>query len=305
MSVVLVLLGLTAAAEAVLICRLLRQMEDWAELLEKTPAGSNIRLGAAVRYKAVLRAAQAINCRLDESQKQTVEARCAGRELQYSIAAVSHDIRTPLAGAMGYLELLQETTEPERQQQYLKVIHRRLQDLGGLLDALFLYTRLAGEETPLECEELSLFDAVCETLAALYPKLQQAGVEPQLHFEEETSRCRANAEALSRVLRNLVLNAVQHGAGDLVIRQQENELLFCNRVAHPETLDPARMFDRFWRADPARGQNVGGAGLGLSIVRQLVQRMDGRVEARLQGEELMISLYLPPSQRKTDGKRTV
>lgn len=305
MTVVLVLLGLTAAAEAVLICRLLRQMEDWAELLEKTPAGSNIRLCAAVRCKAVLRAAQAINRRLDESQKQAAEARSAGRELQYSMAAVSHDIRTPLTGAMGYLELLKETGEPEKQRRYLEIIQRRLEDLGGLLDALFLYTRLSGEETPLECKEVPLFEAVCEALTALYPKLERAGAEPKVQFEDQGVRCSANEEALSRILRNLVLNAVQHGTGGLVIRQAGNRLYFVNRAEHPETLDPDRMFDRFWRADPARGQNAGGAGLGLSIVRQLVQRMGGSVEARLQGDELTVCLTLPPDQKETDCKRAV
>ena len=97
------------------------------------------------------------------------------------------------------------------------------------------------------------------------------------------------------MLRNLILNAAQHGAGSLSIRWQSGKLLFVNPVPEPAALNPDHIFDRFWRADPARLGGSGGAGLGLAIVRQLTEAMGGTVTASLQGNTLTISLALPPA----------
>ncbi len=67
-------------------------------------------------------------------------------------------------------------------------------------------------------------------------------------------------------------------------------------MADPAAIDPAHLFDRFWRADTARRSGHGGAGLGLSIVRQLTEAMGGRVNATLEGDVLRICLWLPPAK---------
>lgn len=293
LNLLLAALALLSLALGITLWRVLQQLAQWAALLQSTPADSNQRLACAVRLGAVQCAAVAINARLDESQRAAIEAGRTGRELQSTIVAVSHDIRTPLAGAAGYLELLQETDDPARRAGYLDVVSRRLKDLETLLDELFLYTRLTAGSLSLDCAPTPVYPALCEALAALYPKLEQAGITPQLDFTQENLRWHANPEALNRVLRNLVMNAAQHGAGCLQITQKGNALSFANRVANPAALDPAHMFDRFWRADPARGVTQGGAGLGLSIVRQLTERMGGCVAASVIGDTLTITLTLP------------
>ena len=144
-----------------------------------------------------------------------------------------------------------------------------------------------------------LWPVLCDALTALYPQLEQAHIEPQIDFPDREIWVQADREALARVLRNLILNAVQHGSGGLVIRQRESSLTIENRVADPAALDLSHLFDRFWRADHARGR--GGAGLGLAIVQQLTLAQGGRVEAQLMGATLCLTLTLQPAASAAQG----
>lgn len=295
---VTVLLALVCAA--LVIERLLwhAQCAAWARQLEELPPDSNAELSASVQSPDSLRLCRAINARLRQSRDQAVEAQRARRELQYTMAAVSHDIRTPLTGAAGYLELLRQTDDPARRAEYLGTVQRRLQDLQQLLDELFLYTRLTADPRPAQCRPTALYPAVCDALAALYPQLEQAGVAPRLDFPRQGARVLADPEALARVLRNLILNAARHGSGTLEITQTAGALHLTNRVPDPAKLQVEHLFDRFWRADAAR--SGGGAGLGLSIVRQLTEAMGGTVDAVLDGDRLTILLRLRPADAEPD-----
>lgn len=287
-----VFLALLCLCLALVLWQVYRQLSAWADFLENTPADSNARMTASLRGRPFLRLARAVNARLDAAQSHAIRAERAGRELQNAIAAVSHDIRTPLTGAGGYLELAQGCTDPALQRDYLDVVQRRLADLETLLDELFLYTRLsAADAPPPDCRPTAVYPVLCEALAGLYPKLRQAGIEPKLEFADETLQWNAAPEALGRIFRNLIMNAVQHGGGDLCIARAGGALRFTNRVPDPRTVDTAHLFDRFWQADRAR--RGGGAGLGLPIVRQLAEGMGGEASAELEGDRLCITLRLP------------
>lgn len=298
--VLIVVLAVAVLALAALLLRLLYQLNTWTALLEASDVDSNLRLPAALRLRPVLRLCRAVNNRLDQAQQRTLQARRSGEELQTAMAAVSHDIRTPLAAASGYLELMRQEPDAQKRDTYLSVIDRRLQDLETLLDQLFLYTRLnAGDTQAVQVAPVQLWPVLCEALSALYPQLSRAGVEPELLFPDTGQWVQADREALLRVLRNLIANAVQHGAGGLVIRQRPNGLAVENQVPDPAELDLPHLFDRFWRADPARRSGHGGSGLGLAIVQRLTEAMGGRVEAQLTGHTLCLTLTLPPAPPAT------
>ncbi len=267
------------------------QMLEMARALEETPAESNLRLTVSMSGTAPRRLCQAVNQRLEEGQQLRLETQRRERELKYTMACVSHDIRTPLAGAMGYLQLLEG--EPERQGEYLGIVWKRLEELEELLDELFLYTRLQGGSLPLECGEMAALPPLWDALAEFYPQLKAAGVEPELRFDREDMAVWASPEALGRVYRNLIANALRHGGGGLTISCGEGEICFSNQLPPGPRPDPEHLFDRFYQSSPARGK--GGAGLGLSIVRELMERMNGRVSARITGGRLEIKLsFLAP-----------
>ena len=265
------------------------QMLDMAQILEEAPAESNLRLTVRMSGAAPRRLCRAVNARLEEGRRLRLETQERERELKYTMACISHDIRTPLAGAMGYLTLLEG--EPERQAEYRSIIDKRLRELDELLDELFLYTRLQSGSLPLECRELAALPPLWDALAEFYPQLEAAGVEPELRFDREDMTLWASPEALGRVYRNLIANALRHGGGGLTISGRDGVISFSNALPPGPRPDPEHLFDRFYQSSPARAK--GGAGLGLSIVRELMERMGGQVSAAIMGDTLEIKLSFP------------
>ena len=262
------------------------QLLEMARTLEETPPESNLRLTVGMSGIAPRRVCQAVNRRLEEGRQLRLETSRREQELKYTMACISHDIRTPLAGAMGYLQLLEG--EPERQAEYLDIVRRRLEELDGLLDELFLYTRLQGGSLPLECEKMAALPPLWDALAEFYPQLEAAGVEPELRFDREDMAVWASPEALGRVYRNLIANALRHGGGGLAVSGRDGAVCFSNRLPPGPRPDPEHLFDRFYQSSPARAK--GGAGLGLSIVRELMERMGGQASAEMTGDVLTIKL---------------
>ena len=149
------------------------QLLEMAHTLEETPPESNLRLTVRMSGTAPRRLCQAVNARLEEGRRLRLEASRREQELKYTMACISHDIRTPLAGAMGYLQLLEE--EPERQGEYQGIIRKRLEELEELLEELFLYTRLQSGSLPLDCGVIAALPPLWDALAEFYPQFEAAG----------------------------------------------------------------------------------------------------------------------------------
>lgn len=280
-------LALALAALSLAVMRLIayrRQMLEMARVLEETPAQSNLRLTLRMSGAPARRLCRAMNARLDASRELRAQTERAERELKTTMACISHDIRTPLAAAMGYLQLMDGA--PDR--EYLSIVKKRLEELGDLLDELFLYTRLKSEPRALDCGETAALPPLWEALAEFCPQLEALGIEPKLCVEQEDMRVWANEEALGRVYRNLIANAIRHGGGGLAIVARDGKIGFSNPLGPGPAPDPEQLFDHFYQGSPARGK--GGAGLGLAIVRELTERMGGHVSARVTEDELQIWL---------------
>lgn len=285
-----VLISLIGIIGLFMVCfyRIYKQLKEWSDQIEATDSMSNQRLLTNIRSKTFQRLCCTINQRLEEGQQVRIQQERASNELKYTISCISHDIRTPLTGAAGYLELLLKTTDPIKQKKYETIIQERLQDLEKMLDELFLYTKLSQQEYSLECSPIQPFPILCEVMADYYERITNSGLEPNISFLEESVEFLAEPESLKRIFRNLIQNAISYGSEYLIIEQKEERILFRNRVQTGESIDITRIFDRFYKADHSRHDKS--SGLGLSIVKQLMEKMGGMVDAALDNEELVISL---------------
>lgn len=275
-----------------------RQVRGLSEQLKDLEPGSNQRLTCSVRDRNILSLCRLVNTYIDSQQKLVLQAREAEEELKYTIASVSHDIRTPLTGASGYMQMEEKTEDPDKRKEYCRIVRGRLKDLEQLLDQLFLYTKLTSQEISLQMEPVSLFPLVCEVLTGFYGKFQEQNREPSLDFQEEAIQIQGDSSQLKRVLGNLVSNSLSYGLGPLFIVQKGNTLTFSNKVKDPGSIDPDQMFVRFYRGDPSRNASKSShAGLGLSIARELTQAMGGKIEARLHEDILEIVLTFQGASR--------
>lgn len=257
---------------------------------------SNARITAGSRAPGMRALIDAINRELDRSAQAHVSAVRHQHEFQRDLSAFSHDIRTPLTGAKGYLQLAAGEDDAPARTRHLAAATTRIDATAELLDQLFAYTTSTDPDLVLACEPLALQPLVEAVLLGHYPAFEERGWEPGLRFADPGARVEGNREALTRIVENLVVNAIRHGASAPVIEQATGgsetvALTIANRVNHPEALDAERLFDRFYQADAARG--TAGSGLGLAVAANLARAMGGTLTAHLEGNVLAFKLTLP------------
>jgi signal transduction histidine kinase len=236
--------------------------------------------------------------RLEQAFARQTALEASRREL---VTAVSHDLRTPLATTRAMVEALadQVVTDPLDVQRYLRLILQETRHLSRLIDDLFELNQIDSGSLRLEIVPLDLVELVSETAAAY--RLAAAERDVQLREELGTASrpIEADAERLQRVLRNLLDNALRHtppGGVILVgavVGPQRAELSVEDSGSGVPAAELERIFERFYRAEPSRHRESGGAGLGLSIARGLVQAHHGRIWAEsstLGGVAVRISL---------------
>jgi signal transduction histidine kinase len=214
----------------------------------------------------------------------------ARREL---VAWASHDLRTPIAAMQAMLEAVEDgLAEPA---DYFPALQEQVRTLALLVEDLFELARIDAGALTLELRSAPLRALVDSCLRALAPEADARGVS--LEARGDASALCA-PEKVERVLYNLVTNSLRHTPSDgsvaVVVENGTNEV----RVTVEDTGEGladetrARMFERFWRRDPARPR--GGAGLGLAIARGLVEAQGGRIWAEDRaGGGARVSFTLP------------
>jgi signal transduction histidine kinase len=208
------------------------------------------------------------------SLEQLFDAR---REL---VAWASHDLRTPLANMQAMLEALEDgLADPD---ETLPVLREQVGVLSMLVDDLFELARIDAGALTLELRDALLEPVVESCLRGVEADARRRGVGLASSVPEQVS-AHCAPEKVERVLFNLLTNALRHTPSDGSVAVRVERV---DREVHVSVEDSGeglgdeartRMFDRFWRADPARSAR--GAGLGLAIARGLVEAHGGRIWA--------------------------
>lgn len=205
------------------------------------------------------------------------------RELKQAISGMSHDLRTPLTSIKGYIQLIKKGNLPtEKVDEYMQVIEQRANRLQNLIDHFFALSTIDSDDYPLLLESTELNSVVDEVLLSLYDQFQAADQIPTINVSKEKIMIVTDQVACKRVIENIILNAILHSAGDIsVCLERENNfgvLSVRNKIDVSKIPDMNQLFDRFYVEDSTRRY---GRGLGLSIVRGLMEGLDGEVEAEL------------------------
>lgn len=259
--------------------------------LEEIERGSRMELGVYSRQREMLALCRKLNELGRQNMQGLIRYEKAQKQLKQNITALAHDIRTPLAGASGYVQLAGECRERGRQAYYLQAAEGRLKELGDMLEELFLFTKLSDADFEPDMRRLQVLPLLGDCLVGMYLQFEEKGISPEVRFDSEGFRVDADEEYLRRIFHNLIRNALLHGTGNLVITQQEKRLTFENAVSETSRPDTEQIFEQFYKADSARRK--GSSGLGLFIVKELMEKMGGGVKAELEQEKLRIILKFP------------
>lgn len=248
---------------------------------------------------------------LDDIRRSLDAARSRERVLEESrrelVAWVSHDLRTPLAGLRATVEALEDgvISDPDDVAQALRTMNREVDRLSGLVTDLFELSRIQSGTLRLSPTRVSVADLVSDVISGAAPVAAASGV--QLHGVPagiDPPEADVSVPELLRALRNVVDNAIRHtptaGAVRLAVGVDDGHAVVavqdeCGGIPAEEL---PRVFDVAFSGDAARSPHPstttgGGAGLGLSIARGIVEAHHGVVDVRNEGPGCRVTLRLP------------
>lgn len=228
------------------------------------------------------------------------------RELEQSrrdlIAAVSHDLRTPLTSIQAMVEALADdvVTDPPTVQRYYGAIRTQIDNLAGLINDLFELSQLETGQVQLLLEPVNLNDLLSDVIETMQAQAGIKGISVQGIFGEDLPLIKGELAKIQRVIYNLVQNALRHtpaGGSILLATRLAPEGVQVEVADTGEGItaeDLPHIFDQFFRGEKSRSRETGGAGLGLAIAKRIIEAHRGRIWVESQvGRGTRFSFVLP------------
>jgi two-component system sensor histidine kinase BaeS len=214
------------------------------------------------------------------------------------VADVAHELRSPLTNLRGYLEALNDGVLPPSQATFT-MLQEEILRLVHLVEDLQQLARADAARAYLDQQKFSLFEALHQMLELYRSNFEAKGISVATRFAENTEQIVADRDKLLQAMRNLIENAWKYTPqGGRVTVSTERlpegiKLIFSNTGVPISAENLPYIFERFFKADRARSRESGGAGIGLSIVKELVEAHGGQVGAESSNKETRVWFIVP------------
>jgi two-component system sensor histidine kinase BaeS len=280
------------------LARDLESMAAAAQELQDGDLGARTRVDRADEVGTVAAAFDEMAAELEHREGERRADEAARRRL---LAAIGHDLRTPLASLRAAVEALEDGIAPDPK-RYLESMDQNIAVLSSLVDDLFLLSRLETHSIEIERAPIDVTEIVDEAIEVMTPVAAAVEVRLELDAAHRTTAI-GDASAVGRVVRNLLDNAIRFApSGSIVVVGVGEEGGAVVRVADGGPgFDAAfvdQAFEQFTRDDPSRERSTGGAGLGLAIARGLVDGMGGSIWAE-PGPGGRVAFRLPAAEQRS------
>ncbi|MGH9225737.1 MAG: sensor histidine kinase [Acidimicrobiales bacterium] len=261
-------------------------------------SGDSLR-PAGEELASLARELEAMSAKLDDARAAERALESSRREL---VAWVSHDLRTPLAAIRAITEALEDgvVDQPETVARYHRTLRQEADRLAELVDDLFELSRIQAGALRLQLERASLSDLVSDAIAAADPVASAKGVRLEGRLKEEPPALMLSTPEVSRVLRNLLENAIRHTPSDGTVWVEagvDEDTAYVSVADACGGIEPAhlpRVFDLAFRGEGARTPGAdNGAGLGLAIAKGLVDAHAGQIVVANEGPGCRFTVRLP------------
>nr|WP_300343815.1 MtrAB system histidine kinase MtrB [Nesterenkonia sp.] len=277
-----------------------------AEVSERIADGQLDQRLAVVGEDEIARLGLSFNRMASTLQEQITQLANLSKMQQRFVSDVSHELRTPLTTvsmAAGMLYESRDEFDPISQRS-AELLHHQVERFQALLADLLEMSRFDAGAAELAPSDVDLRALAEEVLAAAVPLADQAGAQLSIVVQGEDFIAEVDRRRIDRILRNLVNNAIEHSEGrpvDLIIASSPTAVGIAVRDhgIGMSLEEVSHVFDRFWRADPARARTTGGSGLGLSIATEDTRLHQGSLDAWGQtGQGSCFRLVLPRRQEE-------
>lgn len=266
-----------------LLKRALRQANDeLAEIVERLEENRIVKL--AQPHSDLEALLGTVNRALEGIRRQSVVYARREAELKSQVESISHDLRTPLTAIVGYLALLDEQGMDAATRASLDTVRRKADALQRLIAQFYGLSQVRSGDVRLERVAVDAGRMLREAMAERYGLFERRGLDVRLDIPERPLFAKGDADALERVVENLVHNAGKYGLSriDAEAHLADGRVVvaLANDVDPSLTIEVDRLFEPFYTADAARSGES--SGLGLAIARSLMEQMGGTLEARLE-----------------------
>ncbi len=205
------------------------------------------------------------------------------------ISNISHDLKTPITAIKGYVEGILDgvASSPEKLDKYVRTIYNKANDMDKLIDELTLYSKIDTNRIPYNFTKIKVNDYFSDCAEELGVELEARGIElTYYNYLTEDVTVIGDTEQLKRVINNIISNSVKYmdkkkGIINLRIRDAGDfvQIEIEDNGRGISVKDLPYIFDRFYRADASRNSSTGGSGIGLSIVKKIIEDHGGRIWA--------------------------
>ena len=253
--------------------------------------------------------------RLKESAEESIQNEAKNREL---ITNISHDLKTPITAIKGYVEGIMDGVccTPEKMDKYIKTIYNKANDMDRLINELTIYSRIDANRIPYTFLRLNVREFFDDCIEEVGLDLESKHIELNYsNMVAEDTRVIADPEQLKRVINNIISNSVKY-----MDKEKEKAIINFSIVDEGDAIkgeiedngrgiaakDLPNIFERFFRSDSSRNSAKGGSGIGLSIVKKIVEDHGGYIWATSkEGEGTCMHFVLRKYEEVRDNEQDI
>lgn len=254
---------------------------------------SNTLIHSKYNLKNINNLIYKINNLLTESKNIKIDYGNKNKSLMKMMTNISHDLRTPLTSALGYIDIiLKSDLSEEEKKKDLITIEKRLRRLEELISSFFEFSKIISTNKRPALEKINLTSVLEESVIVFYDDYKKNNREILLDCNQRKIIINSNKMLLTRIFENLIGNAYKHSNSDLNIKVEiENKvkIIFSNELLDND-VDIDRIFDEFYTVDISRTKE--GTGLGLAIAKEFTKQLNGNIYAEKHKNQLKIIIEL-------------
>ncbi len=294
----IVIVLLSVCSSALTVRRVKKQISEISDALEDIKNGNGNRRILAETHELVAPLAYAINDIILSYEKRLSAYHQTDETNRQLMTSLSHDVRTPLTTLIGYLDAAHKgIVDGKERDDYIETARRKAHDLKEYIDMLFDWFRLGSNEFSMNIAEIDLTELTRNILIDWIPIFEDTQVDFTIDIPEQPFRVQIDPDGYMRILNNLIQNVISHSHADKIeialSEQNRNiKILLSDNGIGIDKEDLKHIFDRLYKCDKGRSEK--GSGLGLSIVHELVEKLNGTITAdSTPGKGTIFTLFFP------------
>ncbi len=294
----IVIVLLSVCSSALTVRRVKKQISEISDALEDIKNGNGNRRILAETHELVAPLAYAINDIILFYEKRLSDYHQTDETNRQLMTSLSHDVRTPLTTLIGYLDAAHKgIVDGKERDDYVETARRKAHDLKEYIDVLFDWFKLGSNEFSMNIVEIDLTELTRNILIDWIPIFEDTQVDFTIDIPEQPFRVQIDPDGYMRILNNLIQNVISHSHADKIeialMEQNRNiKIVLSDNGIGIDKEDLKHIFDRLYKCDKGRSEK--GSGLGLSIVHELVEKLNGTIVAdSTLGKGTIFTLFFP------------